>query len=122
MTRVKQRSMTRSLSCSHRFEIALFMLAALTAAGGAGADAMRCGKWVVTESVSVDELVSKCGQPRSKEVTRDDIYVTNPNGLRVKTGDVTVTERWIYQRSTRSLPMVVVIVDGRIVSLTRQRL
>jgi len=82
---------------------------------------MRCGKWVVTESVSVDELVSKCGEPQSKEVSRDDIYFTHPSGLRVKTGDVTVTERWIYQRSARSLPMVVVIVDGRIVSLTRAR-
>lgn len=98
----------------------LVCIAALAAPEVAGADSMRCGKWVVNESVALDELVSKCGQPKSKEVTRDDVYMTNVNGMRVKTGDVTVTERWIYQASPNALPMVVVIVDGKIVNLTRQ--
>jgi hypothetical protein len=80
---------------------------------------MRCGKWVVSEAVTVDELLSKCGQPKSREVTRDDVYMTNVNGRRVKTGDVTVTERWIYQASASALPMAVTIMDGKIVSLTR---
>lgn len=80
---------------------------------------MRCGKWVVSDSVTVDELLNKCGQPQSRDVTKDDAYLTNVNGRRVKTGKVTVTERWIYRNSTRSLPMVVIIVDGKIASLTR---
>lgn len=88
-------------------------------AGVASADSMRCGKWVVNESVTLDELVSKCGQPRSREVTKDDVYATNSNGRRVKTGQVTVKERWIYQPSSSTLPMAVSIVDGKIVSLTR---
>jgi hypothetical protein len=91
----------------------------MVAAYAARADSMRCGKWVISESVTVDELLSKCGQPRSKDVSRDDVYATNVNGMRVKTGSVTVTERWIYQPSPRSLPMAVEIVDGKIVSLTR---
>lgn len=85
----------------------------------ARADSMRCGKHVVNESATVDELLNKCGEPRAKEVTKDDVYLTNTNGARVKTGTVTVTERWIYQPSTRSLPMVVVIVDGKVMSLSR---
>ena len=89
------------------------------AAPVAGADSMRCGKWVVNESVTLDELISKCGQPKSRDVTRDDVYMTNANGMRVKTGDVTVTERWIYQASPSALPMAVVVVDGKVVSLTR---
>lgn len=107
----------------HLFNLVLrsaCVMALLAAASApASADSMRCGKWVVNESVTVDELVSKCGQPRSKDITKDDVYATNMNGMRVKTDRVTVTERWIYQPSRRSLPMVVVIVDGRIVSLTR---
>ena len=95
------------------------VLGLLAMAPMAGADSMRCGKWVVSESVTVAELLNKCGQPRSKEVTKDDVYATNPNGLRVKTDKVTVTERWIYQPSSRALPMAVVIVDGRVVSMTR---
>lgn len=103
----------------HRYKF-LLVMAAMASANVAVADSMRCGKWVVNESVTVDELLNKCGQPRSRDVTKDNVYVTNAaNGLRVKTDQVTVTERWIYQPSNRSLPMAVVIVDGKIVSLTR---
>jgi hypothetical protein len=92
---------------------------ALAAPGVAGADSMRCGKWVVNESVTVDELLKKCGEPQSRDVTHDDVYMTNMNGMRVKTGKVTVTERWMYRASPRALPMAVVVVDGKIVSITR---
>lgn len=94
-------------------------LAALAAVNVASADSMRCGKWVVNESVGIDELLKKCGEPRSRDVTRDDVYMTNINGVRVKTGNVTVTERWVYQATPNALPMVVTVVDGKIVSLTR---
>lgn len=97
----------------------LVCLAALAAPEVAGADSMRCGKWVISESVTVNELLSKCGEPQSREITKDDVYMTSVNGARVKTGKQTVTERWIYRRSTRSLPMAVIIVDGKIMSLTR---
>ncbi|HEY0686499.1 MAG TPA: DUF2845 domain-containing protein [Steroidobacter sp.] len=100
------------------YKIICFAIAA-GAMSIANADSMRCGKWVVSESVTVDELVNKCGQPKSRDVTKDDVYITNANGMRVKTGNFTVTERWLYQPSPSSLPMAVVIVDGRIVSLTR---
>lgn len=85
----------------------------------ASADSMRCGKWVVNESVTVGELLSKCGEPQSRDVTQDDVYMTTVNGTRVKTDRQTVTERWVYRKSSRSLPMLVIIVDGKIVSLTR---
>lgn len=94
-------------------------LMALAAVNVAGADSMRCGKWVVNEATSVDELLSKCGEPRSREVTKDDVWATNVNGMRVKTGAVTTKELWIFQASSSALPMQVVIVDGKIVSLTR---
>lgn len=101
------------------FNYGLICLAALAAPVVAGADSMRCGKWVVSDSVTVDELLKKCGEPQSRDVTKDDVYMNTVNGGRVKTGNQTVTERWIYRASSRSLPMAVVIVDGKIVSLTR---
>ncbi|GFE81710.1 hypothetical protein GCM10011487_37100 [Steroidobacter agaridevorans] len=97
----------------------LVCVTALAAPVAASADSMRCGKWVVSESVTVGELLSKCGEPQSRNVTKDDVYMTTVNGTRVKTERQTVTERWIYRNSSRSLPMLVVIVDGKIVSLTR---
>lgn len=85
----------------------------------ATADSMRCGKWIVDESATIDELLQKCGEPQSRDITKEDNYAINPNGVRVKTGGVTVRERWIYQPSPGTLPMQVQIVDGRITSLTR---
>nr|WP_298719636.1 DUF2845 domain-containing protein [uncultured Steroidobacter sp.] len=102
---------------NHRYS--LLCLAALATPGVASADSMRCGKWVVNESMTVGELLSKCGEPQSREVTEDDVYMTSVNGGRVKTGKVTVTERWIYRASPRALPMAVVVVDGKVISITR---
>jgi hypothetical protein len=95
------------------------VVAAVLSAATAGADSMRCGKWVVNESATLDELISKCGQPQNRDVSKEDEYAINPNGARVKTGGFTVRERWIYQLSPGTLPMEVLVVDGKVVSLTR---
>lgn len=114
--------MSRGLLRDHRYKFVLHTalpMAVMATANIAHADSMRCGKWVVSEAVTVDELLNKCGQPRSRDVTKEDVYMTNANGRRVKSDTVTVTERWIYQATPGTLPMAVVIVDGKIVSLTR---
>lgn len=85
----------------------------------AAADAMRCGKWVVDETVSVEELVAKCGEPGRKDVRTEDVMGRNAaTGAVFKTGTQTI-EHWLYQRSAGSLPMQVTIVDGRIRSISR---
>jgi hypothetical protein len=83
------------------------------------ADSMRCGNKVVSESATLAELVTKCGQPQSRDVEKEDVYAINPNGARVKTGGQTVKERWIYRPTPGALPMAVQIVDGKIVSISR---
>lgn len=83
------------------------------------ADSMRCGNKVVSESATPAELVTKCGQPQSRDVEKEDVYAINPNGARVKTGGQTVKERWIYRPTPGALPMAVQIVDGKIVSISR---
>lgn len=92
---------------------------AVLISGPATADSMRCGKWIVNESATIDELLKKCGEPLSRDVTKEDNYAINPNGARVATGSVTVRERWIYKLSPGALPMAVEIVDGRITSVAR---
>ena len=101
-----------------RMAAAAAILAALASAEAA-ADSMRCGKWIVNESTTVDELLEKCGQPQSRDISKEDSYATNPQGARYKTGVVVVTERWIYKPSPGTLPMAVKVVDGKVVSLTR---
>lgn len=99
--------------------VGTFVLGAVLSSTTVQADSMRCGKWVVSESVTLDELVKKCGQPQSRDIKKEDQYAINPNGARVKTGGQTVRERWIYRPSPGALPMAVLILDGKIVEMTR---
>lgn len=82
------------------------------------ADSMRCGRWVVNEETAAAELLQKCGEPQKKDITTEDVITRNPAGFTRKTG-TQVTERWYYQRSSASLPMVVTVVDGKIKSIER---
>jgi Protein of unknown function (DUF2845) len=84
----------------------------------ASAESMRCGKWVVSETSSAAEILEKCGEPQKKDVSHEDVYARNALGNTNKIG-VKVTERWRYQASNRVLPMLVTIVDGKVVSIER---
>ena len=85
----------------------------------AGAESFRCGKWIVTDQTTVDELVHKCGPPTTHESKTEDVKVRNRNnGLMVKMGETT-TERWVYERGSRAAAMVVTIVDGKIKTIER---
>jgi hypothetical protein len=97
---------------------AMGILAALGSIGTAGADSMRCGKWVVNEESSPAEILEKCGEPQARETTEQDVIGRNALGNPIKLG-VQVIERWRYQPSSRSLPMLVTIVDGQTRSIER---
>lgn len=83
-------------------------------------ETFRCGKWIVSSDLAIEELVERCGPPTTRESESEDILVRNQYGLMVKNG-VTVTEKWTYDRGTQAPPMVVTIVDGKIRSIVRQR-
>lgn len=74
----------------------------------------RCGSWLVSADVSVAELLKKCGQPASQEVSTQE--VRNEHGVKVGTSK---TEIWRYDRGSAAAPMVVTIVDGQIQSIER---
>lgn len=84
----------------------------------AAADSMRCGKWIVNETMTVAEIAEKCGEPQNKEVSKEDVFAKNPQGFVTKRGEQ-VTERWYYKRSPGSLTMVVKILDGKVISIER---
>ena len=99
-------------------QIALVTVSLLILPLAASAASMRCGKWVVSETASTAEILKKCGEPQKKDVSHEDVYVRNALGNTNKAG-VKVTERWRYQASNRVLPMLVTIVDGKVVSIER---
>jgi hypothetical protein len=85
----------------------------LLAPVGATADGyFRCGNSLVSADVSVVELVKKCGEPTSRQVSTEDVH--NHEGYKIGT---TTTEVWRYDRGSRAAPMIVTIVDGKIRSI-----
>jgi hypothetical protein len=106
--------------CYHRamkFRAALVTLALLPLA--ASAESFRCGKWIIDEETSLEDLVHKCGQPSRRESRTEDVRAPNVyTGGREKVGE-TVIETWTYERGSRASPMVVTIIDGRIKSIER---
>lgn len=84
----------------------------------AQAETFRCGQWIASPDMSVEELLEKCGEPTAKSVEVVDVYARTPAGGRVRTGTSTV-QTWTYDRGSQSFPMVVTIVDGQIKSMER---
>ena len=91
--------------------------ATLLAASSASAESMRCGRWVVDESATPDELIQKCGEPASKETSEEDVRTPGLSGS-IKIGTVK-TERWTYDRGRRAPAVLVKIAGGKIRSMER---
>ena len=99
----------------------LVLAAALLLPVAASADeTFRCGKWIASSTMTVAELTEKCGEPTSRESRTEDVKARNNNfGLMMKVGETTV-ETWTYDRGANPA-MVVIIVDGQIKSIDRQK-
>jgi Protein of unknown function (DUF2845) len=99
--------------------IALALSMNLWTPGVAHGESMRCGATIVDETTSVADLLVKCGEPQSKDVKTEDVFARNPDtGLNRKIG-TKIIERWVYRRSSQTLPMAVTIVDGKVTRLER---
>jgi hypothetical protein len=95
------------------------VLAMALASGTAHADSFRCGQWIASPDMTVEELLQKCGEPTHKVVEVIDIFGPNVHGAgNVKRGEMTV-ETWTYDRGSQSFAMVVRIEDGKIKSMER---
>jgi Protein of unknown function (DUF2845) len=75
----------------------------------------RCGSWLVSSETSVAELLQKCGEPSSRQVSTEDARAHVVGGGTQKVG-TTTTEIWRYDRGSK---MIVTIVDGNIQSIER---
>lgn len=85
------------------------------------AEGFRCGQWIASADMSVDELLEKCGAPTQKTSETIDVYGPSVSGGgRVKRGTSTI-EKWTYDRGTQAAAMVVTIVDGEIKSMERAK-
>lgn len=78
----------------------LIAMTALVGMHGAhGSETLRCGRWVVDSSATLEELLKKCGQPASVRLEESDLRAMGPNGGMIKIG-TSITEYWTYDRGT----------------------
>ena len=59
------------------------------------------------------------GEPTSKESHTDEVRRPSENGRGSYLVGTTTTERWYYDRGSRSFRMVVTLIDGKIKSIDR---
>jgi len=73
----------------------------------------------VTAGMTPADIRRKCGEPSAVERSVEDVFAPAAGGRGTTKVGVTTTERWIYARGSNAFTMVVVIRDGRTVSLGR---
>src|SRR5579862_4693608 len=78
----------------------------------------RCGSSLISTDLSAAELLKKCGEPTSREVSTQDVRTHVVGGGTEKLG-TTTTEIWHYGRGSAAGAMVVTVVDGKIQSIER---
>lgn len=93
-------------------------LAVVLLAPVAHSESFRCGQWIASPDMAVQELLEKCGEPTSRTVETVEVYGHSAQGGRIKTGTSTV-ERLTYDRGSQSFTMIVTIVDGEIKGIER---
>jgi hypothetical protein len=76
-------------------------------------ETFRCGSKLVSQEISVADLVTKCGQPDHRSATETEPVVRSPNGALRRLPPIR-TETWTYERGPQAFSMVVTIVDGKI--------
>lgn len=106
---------------SNSFRSIVLLAACLIVATPVAAETFRCGQWIASPDMPIEELLEKCGAPTSKTVEEVDVYGPSVTGSgRVKRGTSTV-EKWTYDRGSQAAAMVVTIEDGKIKSMGRAR-
>jgi len=98
-----------------RLSTAICTLVVAIPAVSTGDEQFRCGGSIISVESSVAELLRKCGEPTSRQVSTEDVRAHVVGGGTEKLGTTTV-EKWRYDRGSRA-PMIVTIADGKIQSI-----
>lgn len=77
-------------------------------------NSMRCAAGAIIDvGMVADQVVAKCGQPKSKEVEDVPIRVRNANGAVNVIGTARV-ERWTYERGYGQFPALLTFEEDKL--------
>jgi hypothetical protein len=79
-------------------------------------DVFRCGSTLVDTSMTMDEVMARCGEPTQRTVEEIPQQVRRANGSTYVSGTVTV-ETWTYDRGSSSFPAILRFESGKLVSI-----
>lgn len=85
-------------------------------ATSAADDVFRCGSKLVDTSLTMDEVMARCGEPTQRTVEDIPQQVRRANGSTYVSGTVLV-ETWTYDRGSSSFPAVLRFEGGKLVSI-----
>jgi hypothetical protein len=94
----------------------VILLALLLGASAAAADTLVCKQGrTVQPGMTAEEVRQKCGPPTFKESRTEDVRAVN-RGYAVKVGEI-VVETWRYDRGSQKPAAILVVKEGKIVSI-----
>jgi hypothetical protein len=96
----------------------LFALTAMLVATATPAanDVFRCGSKLVDTSMTMDEVMARCGEPTQRTVEEIPQQVRRANGSTYVSGTV-IVETWTYDRGSSSFPAILRFEGGKLVSI-----
>jgi|GEM_PF-713970 hypothetical protein len=96
--------------------IVSMLIAAGCALAAANADAremFRCNGSIVYTGLTIPEVLAKCGEPESRDVTSVPIRARNVHGASYVVGTATL-EYWVYRRRAGQFPAFLTFDQGRL--------
>jgi hypothetical protein len=93
---------------------------ALVGAAASADEVMRCSSGaIVNVGMIADQVVAKCGEPKSKEVEEVPIRQRTRSGA-VNTTGSTHVERWTYDRGYGQFPALLTFEEGKLKAIEIQ--
>lgn len=90
--------------------LVLFCALAAGPAGELASDSYRCGRKLIRSGDPAALVLARCGSPKHQDRGRETVY------LKGRQQELAV-ERWYYQKSPRSLQRVILLHQGKVVSI-----
>jgi hypothetical protein len=79
-------------------------------------DVIRCKGGLVSPGMIADEVLAKCGEPKSRAVESVPIRVRRANGSSGIVG-TTEVQRWTYDRGAGQFPALLTFEEGKLKTL-----
>ncbi len=94
----------------------LVMACALPAASAEAREMFRCNGSIVATGLTMPEVIARCGEPESRDVSTVPIRARGRHGASYIVGAAAI-EHWLYRRKAGQFPAFLTFDHGRLRSI-----